>query len=188
MQRLSFTALAAGLLVTGCATMSPEQCMVADWYRLGEQDAMAGRSPDHLANRAGACQEAGYEADAEAWYAGFEEALPRFCTLDNGFQFGVSGSRYQNTCPAYLSEGFQSGYQVGAEIYALEQSVAAAQRRVDQADQRIERELNREQPDPDRIEDLQDELDDLVSDLRELELELATARGVAIGQGFRLPR
>ncbi|MCH8479666.1 MAG: hypothetical protein LAT56_17270, partial [Wenzhouxiangella sp.] len=43
---------AAGL--SGCATMSAEECMVADWYDLGMADARAGRSASHLANRAGA--------------------------------------------------------------------------------------------------------------------------------------
>jgi len=188
MKKTLLTSFALAVLISGCATMSPEQCMVADWYRLGEQDALAGRTSDHLANRAGACQEAGYGVDTESWYAGFEAALPSFCTIDSGFQFGVNGSRYQNSCPVQFADEFIDGYQLGSEIYALQQSTLAAQRRMDQTRNLIDREMRQEQPDLDRIDDLQDDLDDIMRDLRALESELGTVRGVAIGRGFSVPR
>jgi len=188
MKKTLLIASGVAMLLSGCATMSSEQCMVADWYRLGEQDALAGRTADHLANRAGACQDAGYAADTQAWYAGFESALPSFCTLDNGFQFGIDGHRYQSTCPAPFSDEFLEGYRLGSEIYALEQSAFSTQRGMDRIRNQIERELKKEQPDLDRVDDLQDDLADVVTDLRSIEFELGTIRGVAIGRGFNVPR
>ncbi|AKS41630.1 DUF2799 domain-containing protein [Wenzhouxiangella marina] len=173
-------------LLSGCATMSPEQCMVADWYRLGEQDARQGRTPDYLAERAGACQEAGYEADTEAWYSGFSEGLAAFCTLDNGFRFGLEGGRYLRTCPPGWDADFEEGYAMGRGIYDLEQRVAQGQRELDSVDDRIEDELYKESPDPDRIQELRRQRERLERGLREDEVELATARGVAIGRGFNV--
>ena len=184
------TALAGSTLslTTGCATMSPEQCMVADWYRLGEQDALAGRSSDHLANRAGACQDAGYQSDMDAWYAGFEDALPSFCTLDNGFRFGVEGKSYQNTCPSELAPQFLDGYDMGSEIHELERAVTASNRQVNQLNSEIQRERNSDVPKIDRINRLREEMTELLEDIRPMEVELATLRGVAIGRGFNVPR
>lgn len=185
-KRLSLM-LAASLLTAGCATMSPEQCMVADWYQLGERDALAGLDSNHLANRAEACQEAGYEIDSQAWYAGFEAAIPAFCTLDNGFRFGIAGNSYRNTCPPALQAEFLEGYDVGAEIHSLEQQVATSQRYLNTIQANIERAQNADTPNQEYILDLREDMRDQMDLIRDQEVALATARGVAIGRGFPVP-
>jgi hypothetical protein len=179
--------VAATLLASGCATMSPEQCMVADWYALGERDALAGLDSNHLANRAKACQEAGYDIDSAAWYAGFEAAIPAFCTLDNGFRYGIVGNTYRNTCPPELRAEFLEGYDVGAEIHSLEQQVAASQRGLNTIQSNIERAQNADTPNQEYILDLRHDLQDQMALIREQEVALATARGVAIARGFPVP-
>jgi len=179
--------LVAALLASGCATMSPEQCMVADWYELGERDALAGLDSNHLANRAKACQEAGYDIDSEAWYAGFDAAIPAFCTLDNGFRYGIVGNSYRNTCPSEIQAEFLEGYDVGTRIYALEQQVASSQRRLNSIQANIERAQDSDTPDRQSILDLREDLRDQMELIRNQEVALATARGVAIGRGFPVP-
>jgi len=179
--------LAATLLASGCATMSAEQCMVADWYALGERDALAGLDSNHLANRAKACREAGYSIDSEAWYAGFDAAIPAFCTLDNGFRYGIVGNSYRNTCPPEFQAEFLAGYDVGTQIYALEQQVASSQRSLNSIQANIERAQNADTPNQEYILDLRQDLQDQRELMREHEVALATARGVAIGRGFPVP-
>lgn len=186
MIRNAMTALTA-LLLSACATMSPEQCMVADWYGLGEQDARAGRTADYLAERASACREAGYSADNEAWRAGFKRGLEAFCTLDNGFRFGVEGSRYQRSCPAEWEPEFSDGYQLGASIYALQQRVEQGDAELERVLDQIDKETDQGSPDSGKLADLRRQSERLQRQLRSDEVELATARGVALGRGFSLP-
>lgn len=183
-------ALAAliSLVLTGCATMSADQCMVADWYRLGEQDAEAGRTTDYLADRASACREAGYTADTDAWYAGFEQGLEAFCTLDSGFRFGVEGNSYQGTCPAVLDGEFRDGYQMGYAIHQLDAQIEQAESELNRLARQIDDLEDEPEPDRRRIRDLQRQFDRLDRQLRAHEVELATLRGVAMGRGFVLPR
>ncbi len=177
---------AAGL--SGCATMSPEECMVADWYGLGMADARAGRSGAHLADRAGACAEAGYPADAEAWHAGFAEGLYWFCTLDQGFRFGIEGQRYHQTCPGDLEPDFLEGYQLGQSLHQAQARVSTLQREFDQLNRELRRLERADVPDREAIADTRYQRDRVQDRLRVEEIELATLRGVAQGRGFVVPR
>ena len=177
---------AAGML-SGCATMSPEECMVADWYRIGEQDARAGRGTDYLANRASDCAEAGYPADTEAWHAGFDYGLGYFCTLDSGFRFGLEGQRYLHSCPADLEREFLEGYELGSNIHQLTARVNSTRQELERLNREL-RELQREKrPDREEIADVRERRDRVSNRLRAEEVELATLRGMARGRGFRLP-
>ncbi|MCC5863548.1 MAG: DUF2799 domain-containing protein [Wenzhouxiangella sp.] len=177
---------AAGL--SGCATMSAEECMVADWYDLGMADARAGRSASHLANRAGACAETGYPADSEAWRAGFTEGLYWFCTLDQGFRFGMEGQRYQQTCPGDIEPDFLEGYELGLSLHQAQARVSSLQSEFDQLSRDLRRLERAEVPDREAITDHRERRDRVQDRLRSEEIELATLRGVAQGRGFVLPR
>jgi hypothetical protein len=176
------------LLVSGCATMSAEECMVADWYGLGQSDARAGRTSSYLANRAGDCAEAGYPADTEAWHQGFADGLGWFCTIDNGFRFGLEGQRYQQSCPPELEGDFSDGYELGLAIHSARGRVSELQRQYDAATRELRKLERADRPDRELIADQRDERDRLHDRLRAEELELATLLGVAQGRGFRVPR
>ncbi len=183
---LAVLLIGSSAMLGGCATMSPEECMVADWYRIGEQDARAGRSNDFLAQRAGDCDEAGYPADVDAWRAGFEDGLLSFCTIDEGFRFGLEGQRYQNSCPTGLERDFLEGYDLGHNIHQLSARVDASRRELERINRQL-RDLEREErPDREEIADVRERRDRVSDRLRAEEVELATLRGVAQGRGFRL--
>ena len=40
-----YRAIAACLLLSGCAAMSESECRTGDWYALGERDATLGQRP-----------------------------------------------------------------------------------------------------------------------------------------------
>jgi len=40
-----YRAIAACLLVSGCAAMSESECRTGNWYALGERDALSGSRP-----------------------------------------------------------------------------------------------------------------------------------------------
>ncbi|TVQ41140.1 MAG: DUF2799 domain-containing protein [Wenzhouxiangella sp.] len=182
---LAFSAIAG---LSGCATMSAEECMVADWYGLGQADARAGLTTAHLANRASACADAGYPADSDAWHAGFAEGLYWFCTLDRGFRFGLDGQRYQQTCPGDIEADFLEGYQLGLSLHQAQARVASLQSELDGLTRDLRRLERADAPDREAIADTRDQRDRVQDRLRAEEIELATLRGVAQGRGFVIPR
>ncbi len=47
------------LWLSGCSTLSEQQCRLGDWYGLGYQDGQAGRTQARLANYHQDCAEYG---------------------------------------------------------------------------------------------------------------------------------
>ena len=99
--------LLASLLLAGCESMSPTECKVADWQRVGFNDGASGQSERRLAAYTEDCGEAGVQPDAEAYRRGWDSGIRRFCTAANGWREGVQGHSGKNAvCQA------QPGYEV----------------------------------------------------------------------------
>lgn len=139
--RLWVIGAAAGgaiLALGSCATMSAEQCMAGDWAGQGYSDGAAGLAMSRLDDHARACAEHGVTPDRTAYAAGRDQGLVRYCTPDNGFAAGRSGSGYGGVCPAYLEAGFVPAYRDGQIVYAAEQALANARSSVDSLGARLE--------------------------------------------------
>lgn len=127
--------LVLAMFAASCQTMSKEECAVADWRVVGEQDGAAGYAPQQrFAQHAKSCQKAGVPADQTTWYQGYQQGLPRYCTPLNGLEQGRSGRSYANVCPPELDAGFRSGYDLGrrynqkkSEISSLESRIRSAE-------------------------------------------------------------
>jgi hypothetical protein len=179
-----FAGVAAMVLLSGCATMSPEECAVADWERIGESDARAGHGTAYFARRASDCAEAGYPADQAAWTSGWDVGITWFCTRNNGFRQGVNGHRYDQVCPGHIEQEFLDGYETGHAIYQYSSRVERTASDIERTRDRIE-ELRAERPrDREAIAEARDRLAVLQDRLRREELELARLKGLAQGQGF----
>jgi len=118
------TALAAFALaaLAGCETMSREDCLYADWGRIGFDDGAAGRDLGALARRREQCRKFnGLKSDDAAYLAGRADGLARYCTPGNGYREGRDGARYEGVCPAESAGSFLAAYNEGREVYlALE--------------------------------------------------------------------
>lgn len=139
MKILFVAAAAAGgvLALASCATMNAEQCMAGDWSGQGYADGASGLTMSRLAEHAEACAKHGVTPDAAAYAAGREQGLVRYCTLDNGFQQGRTGSGYGGVCPSDLEADFLPAYRDGQVVHAAEQALADARGRVDTLGNRL---------------------------------------------------
>jgi len=179
---LSLLALAG--LLAGCATMSADECLVADWYQLGQFDAREGRQANYLAQRSAACAEAGITADNQAWHAGYQNGLQWFCTTENGFRHGQSGQLYRRICPPALESAFLDGYDVGFGMHSVKQRMTRHGHQLDRVLGSLEQALDQPRVDRQQLRRLEAERDRIEQALRADELELAGLRGVAIGRGL----
>ena len=130
--------IALGALASSCQTMSKEECAVADWRVIGEQDGAAGYAPqDRFARHVKACTKAGVSADQTLWYQGYQQGLPRYCTPLNGLSVGSQGKTYANVCPVNLETGFREGYELGRLHHEKKREISSRESRIRSLEQSI---------------------------------------------------
>ncbi len=109
--------LLVAVLLHGCASMSEAECLNADWTVVGEIDGQQGRALSVLDNYRRDCADYGIVPNTQEYLAGRESGLMLYCTRDNGYREGRSGTHLEADCPAALAADFQRGYQLGQDVY-----------------------------------------------------------------------
>jgi hypothetical protein len=160
LQRLALASLLTAL--AGCASMSKEECLTANWTEVGTRDGQNGEPRARFASHAEACREAGIRADQQQYMAGWETGITYFCTPHNGFEVGRRGRYYSSgTCPPALEGAFRYRYDRGYDIYRAQQEVDRIQN-----NQRDKQRKLDETKDDRTKRALRNELTDLDHDLR----------------------
>lgn len=126
--------LALLLALAGCATLTPEECRTADWYRIGVADGAEGWGTGRIEQHRRACAETGVSPDAAAWLRGRLAGLRQYCTPATAHEVGRRGGAIAPGCtegelvtmrPAHRwGEIF---WQLGLEIVGIEADIAAAE-------------------------------------------------------------
>jgi hypothetical protein len=122
--------LAVGVLtvLAGCASLSEEQCRAGDWRGIGFADGAQGRAPDHVERHQKACAKVGIAPDVQAWLAGRQEGLARYCTPSNAYDEGRRGRTIAPWCTADQRAAMQPAYERGRAYYEIGQDIDAERR------------------------------------------------------------
>lgn len=178
----TFTAASlACLITTGCATMSEDQCRMADWYEVGLADGRAGHSDLRLGKHAEACASVGIRPDADAWRAGRRDGLMAYCTAESGWRIGQTGASYHQVCDPEGEADFLFGYEIGKELHDVGASIHDLENRI----AAVNRQLDDTALDEDDRHALRDELERLNRQIRNLERQRGDAEAEARNRGFR---
>jgi hypothetical protein len=125
--RLAGLFLVATVLgLSGCASMSADECAVSDWRTIGFEDGAQGYTADRLGNHRKACAKHGVAPDFEAYQAGRSEGLRQYCQPSRGFNLGAGGGRYNGVCPGDMEPDFVDAFNTGHQLYNLRASVNSA--------------------------------------------------------------
>ncbi|MBD1557665.1 DUF2799 domain-containing protein [Vibrio sp. S9_S30] len=95
--------------LSGCSSISEEECLLGDWYQLGLRDGQKGKS-NQAADYNKDCSEYSVQLDLERYNQGRNEGLKSYCTYENGVALGLANQDYYNVCPTELSSQFLFGY------------------------------------------------------------------------------
>lgn len=171
---LKLSLLAGGiLLLSSCASLSPEQCRNADWRQIGYADGANGEPASRIQQHASACAKVDAKPDMEAYLQGRMEGLVSYCQPENGFDVGRRG-RPDNVgdCPPHVRAAFLDRYREGREINGLENQVQYLRntlqneqneaRRNDRRMEDIRNELRRPNLSPERRTSLLNEIERLL--------------------------
>jgi len=146
LKRLLAGMLAAccGLLLVSCATMSPEECKVADWREVGQRDGVNGQALTHLQSRVEDCAKVGVSVNAQAYRAGRDLGLRSYCRLENAIPLGLNGGYYAGVCPPAIDGLFQQRFQMARSVHDLRNEVSSLDDRIESLERRL-RETNHEE-------------------------------------------
>jgi hypothetical protein len=117
-------------LASGCAGMSEQACLTADWRTVGFEDGTLGRAESNIGRYRQSCADHGVAPDLESYRAGHAEGVQVYCRASNGFAVGHSGSSYQGVCPADLEPEFVAEYNAGRHLHELESALANVDSRI----------------------------------------------------------
>lgn len=118
--------------LTGCATLSKQECLIGNWQAIGFADGAAGRTPDYLNNHNKACAKVGVATDYRAWEQGRKEGLKQYCTETNAYQIGRRGAQMSPVCPANVAANLERINADGRQYYSLNKQLGIEQDRLKQ--------------------------------------------------------
>ncbi|MBH1963864.1 MAG: DUF2799 domain-containing protein [Comamonadaceae bacterium] len=127
------------LLLSGCASMSEEQCRGANWAALGHSDARDGDMPDFGAQRVQSCAEKGVRGNLSEWQRGWEQGRREVCVPGNADSWARRDSEYKpGFCPPDMEPLFLSIYTPARERYRFEKRIRDLQQQIDERSRRLE--------------------------------------------------
>ena len=119
------TALSA-LAMSGCASMSGDECVATDWSAVGFEDGARGYTTERFSKHRKACAKHGVTADFSAYQNGREQGLVEYCQPGRGYDVGVNGGRYYGVCSVDHEADFLDAYNAGYHLYTLRSNVNRA--------------------------------------------------------------
>ena len=122
----------------GCATLSKNECLEADWFEIGRKDGMTGEPRSLFQKHVDACLKHGIRPNRYDYFEGRDVGLSIYCTENIGFEQGRHGKKYQYVCPPDLEPAFLIGFNQGQEIYKYESEVASLERQLKRIEEQIE--------------------------------------------------
>jgi hypothetical protein len=117
--------------LSGCASMSKDECLAVDWRTVGYEDGVEGYPGDHIAQHRKACAKYGVRADLALYQEGRNQGLREFCQPINGYNIGARGGGYGGVCPSELEPTFLRAYNAGHDLYAMVARVSGTQAELD---------------------------------------------------------
>lgn len=131
-----FLALAG---LSGCASMSSDECLASDWSAVGYEDGSRGYTSDRFSQHRKACAKHGVTADFSAYQAGREQGLVEYCQPGRGFSVGVNGGGYSGVCSANFEDDFLDAYNAGYHLYTLRSNVSRATSSINSKEYELDR-------------------------------------------------
>jgi hypothetical protein len=126
-------------VLSGCETMSRDECAAADWQQVGYKDGGEGRPRARIEEHARACAQEDFGVDRARYFAGYDQGLGYYCTPSNGLRAGRAGHAYYDVCPPHLAPGFLEPYRYGREIYQTRSRIDGLDRNRREREQRLQK-------------------------------------------------
>lgn len=162
--RANWVCVVLCLALAGCATMSADECRVANWNDVGLRDGMAGSALSKLDDRTKDCAEAKVSLDTPRYLQGREQGLQQFCRIENAVPLGLNGKNYSGVCPVAMDAEFRRRFRLGRDVYDARAALSSLEGNINNAEERL------------RIAATDDDRRRAREALRDLDLDIRRAR------------
>lgn len=159
----------SSLLLSGCQTLTPTECRIANWAQMGEQDGSNGRS-DRIASHVDGCaqqQVAVSATSVQQYRKGYQQGLQNYCQPEVILDLALNGSGNLSVCPARQQAALRPYAQAGKRQYDTQQAVET----LDTKQRKLEAELQNNETTDQRRRDIRLELRRLDRQLIEKRLD-----------------
>lgn len=129
-------------LLSGCATMSKEECKQADWYLKGVEDASKGFPLDRVVDHGKACARIKIVPDMKDYREGHAKGARLYCVPEKAYSEGRSGAAYNGICPADLEPSFLRAYRDGQELFSIQRNIDRMVAEIHSSQSQIENNYN----------------------------------------------
>ena len=103
-------------LLSGCATLTTEQCKVANWPEIGEKDGRNGYS-NRIEKHQKACAKINIIPDRKLYDQGYQKGLKSYCKPDIIFDRALEGNGGYRVCPSELHSTLKPYHDVANTYY-----------------------------------------------------------------------
>ncbi|MBS3797849.1 MULTISPECIES: DUF2799 domain-containing protein [unclassified Pseudoalteromonas] len=121
-------------LLSGCSSISQQQCERGDWFDIGFGHGQQGRTLANGKNIIYDCLEYGVRPTLEDYKRGHQEGLKDYCEPENAFTQGLNGRDYNPIC---RSEEFRLAWQQGHDRYVVNRHRNEISSRLNQIDDEL---------------------------------------------------
>ena len=129
--------LALSALLNGCATMSADECKVANWNDVGLRDGIEGAALSKLDARVKDCAEAKVAVDTPRYLQGRDQGLLQFCQIEKAVPLGLKGGSYSGVCPVGIDGEFRRRFRLGRDVFDARQTVQNLEGNINGAEDRL---------------------------------------------------
>ncbi len=126
-------------VLSGCATMSADECAMSDWRTIGYEDGSMGYTAARIGEHRKACAKHGVAPDFNAYQTGHSEGVRQYCQPSRAFNVGAGGGRYNGICPSDLEPDFVDAFNSGHRLYQLRSNVNSANYQINARRAELER-------------------------------------------------
>lgn len=170
------TIILAGLLIlTGCATLSKDECLRGDWRGLGMKDGVNGEPAIRIEKHREACAEHGIRPDERLYMDGRAEGLREYCQIENAFRSGLNGRQYQGVCPPAIHSLFQRYNEAAYAVHQTREKIKQLDNEISSRQMKLESKKTKDQERihlRGEIREREMKLDELRDDLHDQERDL----------------
>jgi len=110
-------------LLSGCATMSKDECKQADWYLKGVEDATQGYATERVIEHGKACARVNIVPDMKDYREGHLKGARLYCVPEKAYSEGRKGAAYNGICPVELEAKFLRAYRDGQELFTIQLNI-----------------------------------------------------------------
>jgi|GEM_PF-4763980 len=160
--------------LSGCATLSKDQCTVGDWRTIGKTDGQSGRPLKYFAKHKSACLDHKIKVNKAQYIQGRVEGLKSYCKIQHQVDLGIKGIHYSPVCSGKVALLLKDANQLGYQIYTIKNDIQNSLDQISEVRSQMKAK-NIKADERDRLEDeerrLQDQVQRLTNEVKRFKSE-----------------